>query len=94
MLYESPIWLTSSDVLNCFSCFLLRPSNMDSRCESGAASKSKKVRFRCDQTRQFRVVAGRGVGSFVQAKRIRRELGVARTQGFRTATLFPVESVK
>ena len=36
---------------------------MDSRYESGAASKSEKVRFRCDQTRQFRAVAGRGVGS-------------------------------
>ena len=50
---------------------------MDSRCESGAASKSKKVRFRCDQTRQVRAVVGRGVGSFVQAKRIRRGLCVA-----------------
>jgi len=46
---------------------------MDSRYESEAASKSKKVRFRCDQTRQFRVVADRGVGSFVQAKRIRHQ---------------------
>ena len=37
------------------------------------------MRFRCNQTRQVRAVVGCGVGSFVQAKRIRRGLCVAGT---------------
>ena len=52
---------------------------MDSRYESEATSKSKKAPPNVTRRGGSVRWRGRGVGSLAQAKRIRRELGVART---------------